>query len=104
MGTAGDSYDNALAESAIGLHKTRCVKIDGPIRTAQELELATLSSVHWSNENRLHSSIDNLTPIEKEMSYQRPRCQRQRRSTAQVADVRWFQLIVMAMSPPMPTT
>jgi putative transposase len=43
MGTAGDSYDNALAESAIGLHKTRCVKIDGPIRTAQELELATLS-------------------------------------------------------------
>jgi putative transposase len=71
IGTVGDSYDNALAESAIGLYKTECVKIDGPFRTVDELELATLSWVHWFNENRLHSSIGYLTPIEMESEYYR---------------------------------
>lgn len=71
IGTVGDSYDNALAESTIGLYKTECVKIDGPFRTVDELELATLSWVHWFNENRLHSSIGYLTPIEKENEYYR---------------------------------
>ncbi|WP_396642744.1 IS3 family transposase [Microbacterium sp.] len=71
IGTVGDSYDNALAESVVGLYKTECVKIDGPFRTADELELATLSWVHWFNENRLHSSIGYLTPIEKENEYYR---------------------------------
>ena len=46
IGTVGDSYDNALAESVVGLYKTECVKIDGPFRTPDELELATLSWVH----------------------------------------------------------
>lgn len=67
----GDSYDNALAESVVGLYKTECVKIDGPFRSADDLELATLSWVHWFNENRLHSSIGYLTPIEKENEYYR---------------------------------
>ena len=71
IGTVGDSYDNALAESVVGLYKTECVKIDGPFRTADDLELATLSWVHWFNENRLHSSIGYLTPIEKENEYYR---------------------------------
>ncbi len=71
IGTVGDSYDNALAESVVGLYKTECVKIDGPFRTADELELATLSWVHWFNENRLHSSIGYLTPIEMENKYYR---------------------------------
>lgn len=71
IGTVGDSYDNALAESVVGLYKTECVKIDGPFRTADELELATLSWVHWFNENRLHSSLGYLTPIEKENEYYR---------------------------------
>ncbi len=71
IGTVGDSYDNALAESVVGLYTTECVKIDGPFRTADELELATLSWVHWFNENRLHSSIGYLTPIEKENEYYR---------------------------------
>ncbi|MBC00645.1 MAG: hypothetical protein CML67_14015 [Rhodobacteraceae bacterium] len=62
---------NALAETVVGLYKTECVKIDGPFRTADELELATLSWVHWFNENRLHSSIGYLTPIEKENEYYR---------------------------------
>jgi putative transposase len=69
IGTTGDSYDKALAESAIGPYKTECVKIDGPFRTVDELELATLIWVHWFNENRLHSSIGYLTPIEKENTY-----------------------------------
>lgn len=71
IGSVGDSYDNALAESTIGLYKTECVKIDGPFRTVDELELATLSWVHWFNDNRLHSSIRYLTPIEMEDLYYR---------------------------------
>jgi len=69
VGTVGDSYDNALAETVVGLYKTECVTIDAPFRTADELELATLSWVHWFNENRLHSSIGYLTPIEMENEY-----------------------------------
>jgi len=57
IGTVGDSYDNALAESVIGLYKNECVKHDGPFRTVDDLELATLSWVHWFNHQRLHSSI-----------------------------------------------
>jgi putative transposase len=71
IGSVGDSYDNALAETVVGLYKTECVKIDGPFRTADELELATLSWIHWFNEDRLHSSIGYLTPIEKENEYYR---------------------------------
>lgn len=71
IGTVGDSYDNALAETVVGLYKNECVKIDGPFRNADDLELATLSWVHWFNENRLHSSIGYLTPIEKENEYYR---------------------------------
>jgi putative transposase len=55
----------------VGLYKTECVKIDGPFRTVDELELATLSWVHWFNENRLRSSIGYLAPIEKENEYYR---------------------------------
>lgn len=62
---------NALAKSTIGLYKTECVKIDGPFRTVEGLELATLSWVHWFNEHRLHSSIDYMTPVEKESEYYR---------------------------------
>ena len=55
----------------MGLYKTECVKTEGPFRIVDELELATLSWVHWFNENRLHSSIGYLTPIEKENEYYR---------------------------------
>lgn len=50
----------------IGLYKTKCVKIDGPFRTVDELELATLSWVRWFNEHRLHSSIGYAPPLEYE--------------------------------------
>lgn len=49
-----------------GLYKTRCVKIDGPCRTAGDHELATLNRVYGFNENGLHSSIGYLAPIENE--------------------------------------
>ena len=54
IGSVGDSYDNAMAESLIGLYKTECVQHDGPFRTVDELELATSDWVHWYNHNRLH--------------------------------------------------
>ena len=71
IGTVGDSYDNAMAESVIGLYKTECVRPDGPFRTVDELELATLSWVHWFNTERLHSALDYATPIEHEAAYYR---------------------------------
>ena len=60
-----------LAETVIGLYDTECVKVDGPFRTIDELELATLSWVHWFNENRLHSALGYLTPLEVEEKYYR---------------------------------
>ena len=57
IGTVGDSYDNAMAESVIGLYKAECVRRDGPFKTVDELELATLMWVDWFNTGRLHSSM-----------------------------------------------
>jgi transposase InsO family protein len=69
IGTVGDSYDNALAESTNGLYRAECVYHDGPFRTVQQLELATADWVAWFNTARLHSSINYLTPIEFEAAY-----------------------------------
>jgi putative transposase len=71
VGSTGDSYDNALAESVIGLYKLECVRRDGPFRTTDDLELATLAWVHWFNEQRLHSSIGLVPPIEFENEHYR---------------------------------
>jgi putative transposase len=71
IGTVGDSYDNAMAESVIGLYKLECVSHDGPWRTVDDLELATLSWVHWFNHHRLHSMIGNIPPFEYETKYYR---------------------------------
>ena len=69
IGTVGDSFDNALAESTIGLYKTECVHHDGPFRTVEELELATADWITWFNTSRLHSALNYLTPIEYEAAY-----------------------------------
>lgn len=66
IGSVGDSYDNAMAESVIGLYKLECVRRDGPFRSVDDLELATLSWVHWFNNHRLHSKIGNRPPTEHE--------------------------------------
>lgn len=71
IGTVGDSFDNALAESLIGLYKAECVRPEGPWRGVDDLELATLSWVHWFNETRLHGSIGHVPPIEFEQDYYR---------------------------------
>jgi len=71
IGTVGDSYDNAMAESVIGLYKTECVRPDGPFRIVDDLELATLSWVHWFNTARLHSALHYATPVEFENAYYR---------------------------------
>ena len=54
---------------SIGLYKNECVRRDGPIRTVEDLELATASWVHWFNTRRLHSKIGNVPPVEYEQSY-----------------------------------
>ena len=69
IGSVGDSYDNALAETIVGLYKAECVDHEGPWRTLEELELATLFWVDWYNTTRLHSSIGYLTPATYEQTY-----------------------------------
>jgi putative transposase len=69
IGSVGDSYDNAQAESVIGFYKLECVRHDGPFRSVDDLELATLSWVHWFNENRLHGSLAHVPPVEYEAAY-----------------------------------
>jgi putative transposase len=69
IGSVGDSYDNALAESVIGLYKTECVRHEGPWRGVDDLELATLNWVDWFNHTRLHSSIGNVPPAEYETAH-----------------------------------
>ena len=69
IGTVGDSLDNAMAESVIGLYKTECVRHEGPWRGVDDLELATLNWVWWFNEVRLHGEIGHVPPIELEANY-----------------------------------
>jgi putative transposase len=73
IGTVGDSYDNAMAESVIGLYKTECIGMDGPFKTIGQLELATCDWVDYYNNYRVHTSIGNITPIEYEMAYHHTR-------------------------------
>jgi putative transposase len=69
VGSVGDAYDNALAESQIGLYKTELIRAYGPWRDVEHVELETLHWVHWFNHDRPHESIDDLTPIEVENAY-----------------------------------
>lgn len=71
IGSVGDSYDNAMAESVIGLYKTECVRHEGPWRGVDDLELATLNWVWWFNEIRIHGEIGYVTPIEFEQHHYR---------------------------------
>jgi putative transposase len=86
IGTVGDSYDNAEAESLIGLYKAECVRPDGPFRGLDDLELATLSWVHWFNHQRLHSAIAYATPVEHETAYHAAHPQDRRRGRSSAAD------------------
>jgi putative transposase len=69
VGSRGDSYDNALAETVMGLYKTELIRRRGPWRTAEQVELATAEWVDWWNRRRLHSAASNLPPAEFEQRY-----------------------------------
>ena len=71
VGTVGDAYDNALAESVIGLFKTELVKPGAPWRTAEQVELATLHYVDWFNHHRLFEACGDIPPAELETAYYR---------------------------------
>jgi putative transposase len=69
VGSVGDSYDNALAETVIGLFKTEVVRRLGPWRGLEAVEIATLGWVSWFNHRRLLEPIGNIPPAEAEESY-----------------------------------
>ena len=71
VGSRGDSYDNALAESINGLYKTELVRNKGPWRGLDDLELATLEWVDWFNHRRLFEDHGRIPPAEFEANYYR---------------------------------
>jgi len=71
VGSVGDSYDNALAETIIGLYKTELIRHDGPWRNVEHVEFATLDWVDWFNNRRLFEPIGNIPPSEFEELYYR---------------------------------
>ena len=71
VGSVGDSYDNALAESVIGLYKTEVIRRRGPWKNLEAVEFATLEWVDWFNNRRLLEPIGNVPPAEFEEVYYR---------------------------------
>jgi putative transposase len=71
VGSKGDSYDNALAETINGLYKTELIHKRAPWKTRESLELATLEWVSWFNHHRLLESIGYIPPAEAEANYYR---------------------------------
>ena len=69
VGSVGDSYDNALAETINGLYKAEVIHKDGPWRGLDEVERATLTWVEWFNNRRLLRPIGDIPPVEYEMLY-----------------------------------
>ncbi len=69
VGSRGDSYDNALAESTIGLYKTELIHRRGPWRTIDDVEIATLEYIDWFNHRRLHGEIGMIPPEELEATH-----------------------------------
>ena len=71
VGSVGDAYDNALAETVIGLYKTEVIHKRGPWRNLDSVEFATLEWVDWFNNRRLLQPIGDIPPVELEMAYYR---------------------------------
>jgi putative transposase len=76
IGSVGDAFDNALAESTIGLYKTELTRRKGPWKGIDQLELGTLEWVDWYNNARLHSACEKLPPVEYEAKHQEPEADR----------------------------
>jgi len=71
VGSKGDSYDNALAETINGLYKTELIHRRAPWKTREAVELATLEWVTWFNHHRLLEPIGYIPPVEAEANYYR---------------------------------
>ena len=71
VGSVGDAFDNALAESVIGLYKTEVIRRRGPWRDLEAVEFATLEWVDWFNHRRLLGPIGHVPPAEVEAQYYR---------------------------------
>ena len=71
VGSRGDSYDNALAETIIGLYKTELIRRRGPWKGIDQVEYATLEWVDWFNHRRLLEPIGHVPPAEFEAAFQR---------------------------------
>jgi putative transposase len=69
IGSVGDSYDNAMAESIIGLFKTEVIRRRGPWRSRDAAEMATLEWVDWYNNRRLFEALGQIPPAEAESNY-----------------------------------
>src|SRR5919198_6200963 len=69
VGSTGDSYDNALAESTLGQIKAELVHRRGPWRTIEQLEFALFEYLDWWNHRRLRGEIGMIPPVEKEAAY-----------------------------------
>ncbi len=69
VGSKGDSYDNALAETINGLYKAELIHRRGPCKTRESVELGTLEWVSWFNNQRLLESIGYIPPAEAEANY-----------------------------------
>ena len=69
VGSVGDSYDNALAETINGLYKTEVIHRGGPWRNFEAVEIATLTWVDWFNNRRLLEPVGNIPPAEAEERY-----------------------------------
>lgn len=74
IGSVGDAYDNAAAETVMGLFKNEAIRNDspfrvGPLRTIDDVEQLTLDWVHWYNNERLHSYLGDIPPAEYEANY-----------------------------------
>lgn len=69
VGSRGDAYDNALAETVIGLYKTEVIRRKGPWRSLEAVEFATLEWVDWFNNRRLLGPIGDVPPAEFEAQY-----------------------------------
>ena len=75
VGSIGDSYDNALAETTNGLYKAELIHRRAPWKTREAVELATLKWVSWFNHHRLLEPIGYIPPAEAEANYWRQKAQ-----------------------------
>jgi putative transposase len=71
VGSVGDAYDNALAESVIGLFKTELIKPGGPWRSVEQVEIATLEYADWFNHRRLFQACGDIPPADLETAHYR---------------------------------